>query len=231
MTAPAGSPPTPLRSGAPVPPRRMMAPSRERRTVSRGQMARRRFIMRWFKRLLPVAALALLSAVALWPEFERAEDRGRVAFRRISASGPESVRVVEPRYQGVDEQGRPYNLTAAVARQQGSENLVDLEGPRADILLNGGASWVMLESREGRFDRARNHLDLAGNVTLWHDNGTMLVTETAAIEMNAGNAEGDSPVAAQGPFGTLTAQGFRLRDRGQVVVFTGRSRVMLEGGS
>ena len=59
----------------------------------------------------------------------------------------------------------------------------------------------------------------------------MLVTDTAAIEMNAGNAQGDAPVAAQGPFGTLTAEGFRLRDRGQVVVFTGRSHLTLEGGS
>jgi len=208
----------------------MLAPSRERRVFSQGQMKRRRFTMRWIKRLLPLAALALLSAVALWPEFERAEDRGRVSFRRIAQSGPEAVRVVEPRYQGLDEQNRPYNLTAAVARQQGDENIVDLDGPRADMLLNGGA-WVMLESREGRFDRGRNHLDLAGDVTLWHDNGTMLVTESAAIELHEGAAQGDAPVAAQGPFGTLTAQGFRLTDRGQVVIFTGQSRLMLEGGS
>lgn len=230
MTAPA-TPPPPRRLGNAAPPRRMLAPSRERRVFSRTQMARRRFTLRWIKRLLPLAALALLSAIALWPELERAEDRGRVSFRRIATAGPESVRVVDPRYQGIDEQGRPYNLTASVARQQGDENIVDLERPRADMLLNDGNAWVMLESRDGRFDRARNHLDLAGDVTLWHDNGTTLVTDTAAIEMNDGSAEGDSPVAAQGPFGTLTAEGFRLRDRGQVVVFTGRSRAVLEGGS
>ena len=214
-----------------APPRRMMAPSRERRIFSQGQLARRRFIMRWIKRLLPLAAVGLLSTVALWPEFERAEDRGRVSFRRIAQSGPESVRVMDPRYQGVDEQGRPYSLTANIARQQGSDSVVDLDSPRADMLLNSGNAWVMLESREGRFDRGRNHLDLAGNVTLWHDNGTMLVTDTAAIELTEGSAQGDSPVAAQGPFGTLTAEGFRLNDRGQVVNFTGRSRVVLEGGS
>ena len=230
MTA-AATPPPPRRIGPAAPPRRMLAPSRERRIFSKGQMARRRFLMRWTKRLLPVLALGLLSAVALWPEFERAEDRGRVSFRRIAASGPEAVRVVDPRYQGIDEQGRPFNLTASVARQQGDANIVDLDRPRADLLLNGGEAWVMLESRDGRFDRARNHLDLAGDVTLWHDNGTMLVTDSAAIELQGGNAEGDSAVAAQGPFGTLTAQGFRLRDRGQVVQFTGRSRVVLEGGS
>lgn len=234
MTAPSNPvPPLPprIRLGTAAPPsRRMLAPSRQRRVFSKGQMARRRFAMRWIKRLLPVAALALLSSIVLWPEIKGTEEQGRVVIRRM-ASGPEAVRVVEPRYQGVDEQNRPYNLTAHVARQQGNDNIVDLEAPRADMLLENGGSWVLLESREGRFDRGRNHLDLAGDVTLWHDNGTMLVTGTAAIELRAGSAEGDSPVAAQGPFGTLTAQGFRLRDRGQVVIFTGQSRLILEGGT
>jgi lipopolysaccharide export system protein LptC len=49
------------------------------------------------------------------------------------------------------------------------------------------------------------------------------------VDIKAGDAEGDEPVAAQGPFGTLTAEGFRLRDRGQVVIFTGRARAVLEG--
>ena len=37
-------------------------------------------------------------------------------------------------------------------------------------------------------------------------------------------------MAAQGSFGTLTGEGFRLRDRGAVVVFTGHARAVLEGG-
>lgn len=233
MSAPS-HPPAPLvpldiRRGAATP-RRMMTPSRQRREISHGALARRRFALRWVKRLLPVAALALLSAIALWPEIERGENNVRYSIRRMQA-GPEAVLVRDPRYQGLDEQNRPFNVTAAAARQQGSAaDVVTLEQPRADLLLNDGA-WVLVESRDGRFDRPRNHLDLAGGVTLWHDNGTVLVTEQAAVALGEGHASGDRPVAAQGPFGTLTSEGFRLRDRGQVVVFTGQARLVLEGGS
>lgn len=210
-------------------PRRLIAPSRARKTPTAGQLARRRFLLRWTKRLLPVLAVGLLLAVALWPEFERSEDRARVSFRRVIQASPEALRVVEPRYQGLDEQNRPYTLTADTATQAGQQqDVVDLEEPRADILLNDGA-WVLLEARAGRFDKARNHLDLTGNVTLWHDNGTMMVTEQAAVQLAEGAASGDAPVAAQGPFGTLTSEGFRLRDRGQVVIFTGNARAVLEG--
>lgn len=211
--------------------RRMMAPSRARRPISQTAMARRRFALRWIKRLLPVGALALLAALVLWPEFERVESGGRLIIRQMAGSPTEAVVVREPRYQGVDEQNRPFNLTAATARQQGvSGTIVDLERPRADMFLQGG-NWVLLESRQGRLDRAQNHLDLAGAVTLWHDNGTLLVTEEAAMALRDGHASGNRPVAAQGPFGTLTSEGFRLHDRGQVVIFTGRSRLVLEGGS
>jgi lipopolysaccharide export system protein LptC len=106
---------------------------------------------------------------------------------------------------------------------------VDLDRPRADILMTDG-SWVLLESVTGRFDKGRNTLDLSGDVTLWQDGGNMLVTEAAEIQLQEGAASGDRPVAAQGPFGTLVSEGFRLTERGQVVVFTGRSRAVLEGG-
>ncbi len=192
-------------------------------------MARRRFLLRWTKRLLPLAATLLLAAIALWPEIDRMEERGRVSFRRVMQAAPDAVRVVQPRYQGVDEMNRPYTVTALLASQAGSPDVFDLDHPRADIVLSDGA-WVLVESRSGRFDKARNHLDLWGEVTIWHDNGTLLVTEEAAVEVGAGTASGDKPVAAQGPFGTLTSEGFRLTERGQVVVFTGHAHAVLEGG-
>lgn len=182
------------------------------------------------KRALPVTAVALLSLIALWPEFDSAVDRGRVAFQRVLQVRPEALRIIEPRYQGVDEQNRPFTLTAEVAVQAGNEEVVQLQAPRADMTMTDGA-WIYVESREGRFDKPRNLLDLAGNVTVHHDDGTQFVTDAAAIDLTAGSAVGDRPVAAQGPFGTLTAQGFRLIDRGQVVVFTGQSRVLLEGSA
>jgi lipopolysaccharide export system protein LptC len=178
--------------------------------------------------VLPLAALALLATVTLWPEFESATERGRIAFRQTTQVRPDALHVVNPRYQGVDEQNRPFSVTASTAVQAGAEDIVALRVPRADLLLTDGG-WVYLEARDGLYDKGRSTLDLTGDVTVHHDDGTQFVTARAALDLAAGGAAGDAPVAAQGPFGTLTAEGFRLRDRGQVVVFTGNSRVVLEG--
>ncbi|MDB5369782.1 MAG: hypothetical protein JWP20_1340 [Roseomonas sp.] len=208
--------------------RRTLLPSRARVQISKGSIVRRRVLVRLAKLLLPVGALALLAAIALWPEFDSAEDRGRMAFRRATQVAAEAMRISGARYQGVDEQNRPYNVTATSAVQQDQTGLIDLDKPRADILLTNGA-WLLLESQEGEYDRPKNLLDLQGDVTLWHDNGTTMKTDAAHINVHAGEAESDRPTAAQGPFGTLESEGFRLRDRGQVVFFTGRSHAVLEG--
>lgn len=207
---------------------RRLLPSRARRSISVGAMARRRALVLAAKWLLPAGALALLAAVALWPEFDKAEDRGRLAFRRLAQTSAEALRVSAARYQGLDEQNRPYTVTATQAQQQESTLPIALTQPRADMVLGNGA-WVLLEAKDGLYARDRNLLDLAGEVTLWHDNGSTLKTEAAHIDVKAGSAEGDRAVAAQGPFGTLTSQGFRLTERGAVVVFTGQAHAVLEG--
>lgn len=227
---PRPAPPVPLHAAPPATePRRMLPPSRSRWAPSAAQIARRRILVRLAKWVLPLAGVGLLVGIAIWPELDRMEDRARVSFRRVMQTAPDAVRVVEPRYQGLDEQNRPFTVTAAVAAQAESPDIVDLERPRADIVMTDG-TWVLLESSAGRFDKARNRLDLTGDVTLWQDGGNMLVTEAAEIQFSDGSASGDRPVAAQGPFGTLVSEGFRLAERGQVVVFTGRARAVLEGG-
>jgi lipopolysaccharide export system protein LptC len=212
-----------------LPGRDLMGPSRQRRAPTSGQLARRRFAVRWAKRLLPALALMLLAAIAFWPEIEGNEDRSRVSFRRTVQPRAEALRVVNPRFQGIDELNRPYTVTARVGQQPGSAEILDLEEPRADIVMTDGA-WIYVRARQGRFDRPAQHLDLTSQVTIYHDNGTMLLTEAAAVEIEAGAASGDTPVAAQGGFGTLTAEGFRLTERGAVVIFTGQSHAVLEGG-
>lgn len=216
-------------SGPAPAPRRMLPPSRERWAPSAAQIARRRIAVRLAKFLFPLLGVALLIGIAVWPEIDRMDDRARVSFRRVANTGPDAVRVVEPRYQGIDEQNRPYTVTAEVAAQTDSPDIVDLNRPRADILMTDG-SWVLLESREGRYDKGSSRLDLSGEVTLWQDGGNLLVTEAAEIMLHDGSASGDRPVAAQGPFGTLVSEGFRLTERGQVVIFTGRAHAVLEGG-
>lgn len=205
--------------------RPLLAPSRARQAPDAAALARRRLLVRLGRILLPAAALLLLAAIALWPELDRGEDRARLSYRLGAVPG--GVQVIAPRYDSVDREGRPFTVTADLARQEGAAEVLHLLRPRADLFTATG--WLLLEAESGRYDRPAGRLDLSGGVTVWEDRGTMLTTERASVFTAEGTAEGDRPVAAQGPFGILDAAGgFRITGRGEVVRFLGPARMVLE---
>lgn len=189
-------------------------------------LARRRFIVTALKRALPAAALAVLALIVLWPELSGVDDRVRFAYRKPDTAVTDSARLVAPRYAGRDERGRPYELAAETAEQPSGSQTVTLAKPVGDITLEDGA-WVALQAETGWYQREQALLDLAGEVTLFHDAGYEIRTARARIDLTAGRAEGHEPVAAQGPPGTLDGTGFRLEERGAVVIFTGPARMVL----
>jgi lipopolysaccharide export system protein LptC len=189
--------------------------------------ARRRITVRLAKRLLPVVALALLSLVALWPEL--APDEHRRFTYRAGSLVPESGQLTDLRYNGVDDRDRPYTMTASAAKQVSPEriNLVD---PKGDINLESG-SWMMVQALQGVYGQRSGQLDLSGDVVLYRDDGLTLLTDAATLDMRAGVATSAERVHAEGPFGTIDAQGFAVTDRGTVVRFTGPGRLVLNARS
>lgn len=204
------------------------AAARMRRPPTAGSLARRHLFITLTKWLLPVVALALLASIALWPEFDIASIRAREAFRSM-ANEVGAAQLIDARYRGVDEKGRPYTVTAATAQQVSPEHF-NLTMPKGDVTLQDG-TWLMLQSKQGVFIQRSNQLDLSHDVTLYRDDGTTLVTASASIDLKNGVAAGSEPVHAEGPFGTLDAQGFSLLDKGAMVQFTGPAHVVLNGTS
>jgi lipopolysaccharide export system protein LptC len=190
------------------------------------RIGRRRWVVALTKRVLPLVAIALLACLALWPEFMGNSDRSRFTFRHAGIT-PEGGQLSDPHYQGVDEQGHPYTLTASSARQVSPER-VNLVDPKGDISTDA-SNWTMVEANEGVFRNKDAQLDLSGDVTMYRDDGTTLHTAAMAIDLKAGAAAGGELVHVEGPFGTLDAQGFTLTDKGTTIHFTGPGRLLLNG--
>lgn len=189
-------------------------------------IARREFAISTAKWLLPSIALVLLASVALWPEVQKLIGATRTNLSHLSGE-IEGGKLVDARYNGVDEHGRPYTMTAATAWQIDPER-VGLTMPKGDITLENG-TWLMLTAKEGTFLQHLNQLDLVNDVTLYRDDGTTMHTHSASLDMKAGAAAGSEDVHVEGPFGTLDAKGFTLMDKGSAVDFPGPAHVVLNG--
>jgi lipopolysaccharide export system protein LptC len=93
---------------------------------------------------------------------------------------------------------------------------------------HGGAD-VVVTAATGMYQSPAQLIDAFGEVTLVHQNGTRFVTETARLDIAHNAAQGDDPVEGHGPSGDVKAQGFRIFDKGDTILFTGRSDMLLTG--
>ncbi|MBI1776074.1 MAG: LPS export ABC transporter periplasmic protein LptC [Proteobacteria bacterium] len=181
------------------------------------------------KLVLPVVALTLLGLIVLWPQLRDDPRQFRLGTARIDPGEAEVLRMVNPRYVGLDGENQPFALTADSATQvAGNVDVMQLVQPKADLTMRDG-SWVALSAPAGTYDRVRQSLHLSGGVSVFQDAGYAFFSPTADIDLIIGAASGDDPVQGQGPFGDLTASGFRILDKGRRVLLTGKSHLVLKG--
>ena len=179
------------------------------------------------KVLLPTIATAMIILIVAWPELSEQNSRFILGPARIDPAEAENLRMVNARFTGVDASQRPFAVTADFADQTSAKsNEIMLDAPKADILLSNGA-WVALTAASGIFNRKMQFLELTGGVSLFHDSGYEFQTESAVLDLAAGDAIGTEPVRGQGPFGQLRAEGFRIYNRGERVDFTGKSKLVI----
>jgi lipopolysaccharide export system protein LptC len=177
------------------------------------------------KIILPALAVGIVLLVLVWPRIMPDESQFRIGLSDLAPESGDALSMINPRFQGRDSQNRPFSIVAEKATQPADgARAINLAQPKADITLADGA-WVALTADSGVYHRDTKTLDLSGHVSLFHDRGFELRTTAAQVDLRTGNARGDAPVEGQGPAGTLSAQGFRLEDGGQTIVFTGRSEL------
>lgn len=183
------------------------------------------------KRVLPAIGVSLLLLIAVWPRLAPLWERMRVSFPAIDLRDAQELRMIHPRYSGIDREGRPFVVTAASARQiPDRQDLVSLQAPIADLKLHSGA-LVHATSISAVYQSQANLIDMFGDVTVTHQDGTRFVTQTARVNAARNAAEGDDPVAGHGPAGEVKAQGFRILDKGDTIIFTGKADMLLNGAS
>ena len=189
-------------------------------------LRRGRFV-RVAKYVLPIAALALLSSIALWPEISRTIERGRVTWHRLTSIDPNSGTMKRLRYRGYDGQNQPYTVVAESADRV-SEERFNLRMPRGDLTLHNG-TWLQVRSKKGTYFQHAGLLDLFQDVMLYRADGTIMNAASATVDMHSGAVTSDDYTHAEGPFGQLDAQGFTLLDKGNIVQFHGPATLVLNG--
>ena len=176
---------------------------------------------------LPVVAVCLVGLIVFWRDLVPNAKLIAPGISSLSADLAQNLAMVNPRYNGIDEYGRPYTVTAESAMQKGAnDNIIELIRPTGDMTLEGGA-WITLSADHGRYNRKRERLLLTDNVNFFHDQGFELRSPSAELDLRNAEAHGNQGVEGQGPQGALEAEGFQFLERGNVIHFTGKSHLTI----
>ena len=179
------------------------------------------------KVLLPLVAAAIAGLILAWPGTYEDPQEIALTFAETGSTDAKTPGMANARYIGTDADNRPFLVTADQAIQDPAQpDLIDMVALQADMTLDNGM-WVSVMASHGRYDRARQVLQLAGSVNIFSDIGYEFHAETARVDLQDNVAESDAPVKGHGPFGTLRADRFRIVDQGKRLLFNDNVRMTI----
>jgi lipopolysaccharide export system protein LptC len=183
------------------------------------------------KRILPLAAAALVAAVVAYSLQSREPDKSKwtLTFTQLKID-KNDLAMVKPRLTGADSSGNPFVVTADKAHQYAHDtSRVLLDNVEADLTLQDG-NWLNATAPQGLLDAphaanqkcakttcsANQSLDMWGPIAVFSDNGYEVHTTSAHVDMGDGIVRGNKYVRGQGPMGSFYADSFVFKFQAHV---------------
>ena len=180
------------------------------------------------KRVLPAVGVSLLLLIAMWPRLVPLWERMRCQLPGDRSARRAGIAHGQPALLG----NRPTGKAVRRYRRLGT---ADPRSPGSDVAAGPGRRYQVAQRRRSRAPapisavyqsqaeharpvRRRNG-DAPGRHPLRH--------ASARVNAAKNTAEGSDPVSGHGPAGDIKAQGFRIIDKGDTILFTGKAEMLL----
>lgn len=192
-------------------------------------------LIAWLKVVLPLLALAILSTLFLVAR--TVDPENAIPFVDVDvADRLREPRVVEPTYSGVTSDGASLFLTAAEARPAKGPDVPAQAMSLTGSLETPDGMRSDLVAAQAAIDTNGRKITLSGGVTITTEGGWSLQSDTMTAAMDHTDIEAQTPVAASGPAGTLTANAMRLTQNPKdssryLVVFNGAVKLIYVPGN
>jgi lipopolysaccharide export system protein LptC len=174
---------------------------------------------------LPIGVGMIVAVMVITPMFPRNEvsfllDRNKVAMTR------ERLQVDHAVYRGIDDQGRPFSLSAGQAVQHSAHvPIVQMSDLIARLQLHDGPAEVAAST--GNYDMGKEQVVVSGPVNFHTADGYHMVTSGVAIDLKARRAFGAGGVTGTMPAGTFAADRMSADLTARTVVLEGRAHLRM----
>lgn len=186
-------------------------------------------IVRTLRVAVPMAGIFLLVLFFLWPAITRIR---MPTVDKAIISG-DRTELVNPRYEGQDEKGNRYRITAERAVQFRSvPNTVQLQNPSAVMLdvgasAEGASSTPNVRAGAGTYDHQSKQLQMNSGVTLTTAQGDQFQTPDASVDLNTKMVRADHAISGSGPTLSLSGNGLLYDQAGGLLTIAGPAKLVL----
>lgn len=212
-----------LARGAPIGDRKVLESLPSRARTTKEEAAARSRLVRRLRIALPIAALVMIGIFALNTGKGGPEDVFLNEFETLTAA-TEDLRMANPRFTGVDNEGKPFEITASAAIQNPEDQTrVALEAPKAVQGHEDDLSVVTAD--KGLYQSETNILELRDAVTFERQIGQemyVLKTPEAVVNIKEETVTTTVGVGGDGPDG-----GALKADR--MTAYNSEGRIVFEG--
>jgi hypothetical protein len=135
--------------------------------------------------------------------------------------------VINPRYNGVDNNNRPFKLSAESGFSEDKIN-VFLEKVVGELTMKDN-TIINLKGEKAAYNINQKQLNLSDGVVITLSNGYVVETKSATVKTDENMATGSDPVTIKGEMGDLFAKGgFIINNSGDQVQFVGGVKMLIK---
>ena len=193
----------------------------ERLQAAMAKWRKRSHMIRFFRRALPAAMAAVVLGVLTWVVIQAFQSPGPARNESVS------VRMINPRFRGRDEQGRAFVMAASSAARDSREfQRVLLTDPFLR-LETGAARPLTVRAKRGVYNERTLVIVLEDAVHLEDPSGWVFDTQRAVVETNRNVISGNTPIQGAGPMGRIAGSSYVIYNQGERVVIRGDVRTTL----
>jgi len=181
-------------------------------------------IIRMLRIAVPAAGAIILVLFFLWPTITKIRlpklDKAQIRGDRTE--------LINPHYEGKDEKGQRFVLTAARAIQTRADpDHVTLVSPTAAMEKPDNSLGSKVAADHGIFDSKNHQISLTQNVILTTPQGDRFITNAADVDLHGKFVSSQAPVAGGGPKLQISAQGFTYDNLHGLLTLTGPATLVL----
>ena len=189
------------------------------------KVTKRTKIVRLFRLLLPSIAAVLIGVLLVFPSLKKDVRDFKLDITMPKKGELEKLHVENTVLYITDSKNQVNNFTAqSIDETAPGSKLVKLHNPEGMMPLSK-ENWINIKSPTGYFNQNTNIIQLTEDVKMYYNEGMEVETQELFYDFNSRKGYGNQPVAAEGIFGNLLAEGFIFDSDNQILTFTGHSDI------